>query len=216
MYTIRTSGVSAPLHSFSYLEYLPKDYGSGKKFPLMIFLHGAGERGEDTNLVAVNGPLQRVADGAEYPFVILAPQCPKNKYWCSYVESLNAFLDEALVRYDVDPASVILTGLSMGGTGTWIWSMSDPDRFAAVVPVCGTGCYWNAGTLVGKPLWAFHGEADPAVPVTESITMIQSIRQRGGHPRLTIYPGVGHHSWVQAYAEPELIPWLLAPCGAKE
>lgn len=212
MYTVRRSAPPAPLHAFSYLEYLPESYGDGKKYPLVVFLHGAGERGEDIERVAVHGWMKNVQQGEQFPFVMAAPQCPAGKYWGSYIESLNAFLDELLARYDVDPTRVILTGLSMGGTGTWLWSLSDPERFAAIIPICGTGVVWYGEQLAQKPVWVFHGEADPTVPVTESIQMVQSIRKRGGQPRLTIYPGVGHDSWSRAYAEPELIPWMLSQC----
>ena len=210
MYTTKQYQAPLNLTSLSYLEYLPKGYGSGEKFPLVIFLHGAGERGDDPELVAKHGWLMHIReDGAQYPFILLAPQCPKGKYWGNFIESLNAFLTDALQRYDADPSRVYLTGLSMGGTGTWLWSMANPERFAAVIPVCGTGVYWYGEQYAHKPVWVFHGEADPTVPVTESINMVQSIRKRGGDPRLTIYPGVGHNSWKQAYSDPALLAWML-------
>jgi len=209
MYTHQKFTAPEHLTSFSYLEYLPADYAEGGKYPLVIFLHGAGERGDDLEKVAVHGWMSHVKAGEEFPFVMIAPQCPANKYWGCYLESLNAFLDMALAKYNADPARVYLTGLSMGGTGTWMWSLANPERFAAIIPICGTGIYWYGQQLVNKPVWVFHGEADPTVPVVESINMVQSIRKRGGAPRLTIYPGVQHNSWAQAYREPELIPWML-------
>jgi len=209
MYTKQNYQAPAPLHGFSYLEYLPENYASGENFPLVIFLHGAGERGEDVEKAAVHGWMKNVREGENFPFVMIAPQCPQGKYWGCYIESLNAFLTYALEKYQVDPSRVILTGLSMGGTGTWLWSLANPERFAAVVPICGTGVYWNGEPLAKKPLWVFHGEADTVVPVTESINMVHGVRKYGGTPKLTIYPGVGHDSWVRAYADPELIPWML-------
>ncbi len=209
MYTQQRYHAPANLTSLSYLEYLPEGYGQGSKFPLVVFLHGAGERGDDLEKVAVHGWLKHVREGENFPFVILAPQCPDGKYWGCYIESLNAFLTDALERYDVDPARIYLTGLSMGATGTWLWSLANPERFAAIIPICGTGVYWYGGQLANKPVWVFHGEADNVVPVTESINMVQGIRKRGGNPKLTIYPGVGHNSWAQAYTDPELIPWML-------
>ena len=216
MYTIRKSDVVAPFQAFDYLEYLPQEYGKGTKLPLVIFLHGAGERGPDIEKVAVHGWLKNVRQGQEFPFVILAPQCPANKYWGAYIESLNAFLDRALEKYDVDPDRVYLTGLSMGGTGTWLWSQANPERFAAILPICGTGCLWYGTPLVGKPVWAFHGDADLTVDVMDSIRMIQRIRAAGGKPKLTIYPGVGHGSWEPAYSDPAVIEWMLAQSLAKE
>ena len=210
MITAKKTALGAPHTEFRYLEYLPDDYASRQDWPLMIFLHGAGERGDDVEKVAVHGPMKYARAGQAYPFVIVAPQCPAGKYWDCFIESLNALLDDALTRYAVDPSRVILTGLSMGGTGTWLWSLANPERFAAVAPVCGTGVTWYGGQLAAKPVWAFHGEADTTVDVTESIRMVQSIRRHGGHPRLTLYPGVGHNSWENAYTDPALYEWMLA------
>ena len=210
MITARKTNFGAPLHDFQYLEYLPADYGTGKRFPLVIFLHGAGERGDNVELTAVHGYLKHARKGTEYPFVVIAPQCPNDTYWGAYIESLNALLDYALAHYDVDPDRVILTGLSMGGTGTWLWSLANPQRFAAIVPVCGTGVTWFGGQLANTPVWACHGEADDCVDVTESIRMVQSIRRSGGKPRLSLYPGVGHNAWDNAYSDPEILEWILA------
>jgi len=210
MYTHQKFDAPGNLTSLSYLEYLPENYGSGEKFPLVVFLHGAGERGDDLEKVAVHGWMKHVRQGEKLPFVMIAPQCPAAKYWGCYIESLNALLDMALEKYSVDPARVYLTGLSMGGTGTWMWSLANPERFAAVVPICGTGVYWYGGQLAKKSVWVFHGEADPVVPVVESINMVQSIRKHGGEPKLTLYPGVGHDSWSRAYADPALMEWMLA------
>ena len=210
MYTHKQITVSGTPKTFGYLEYLPKEYGKGEKMPLVIFLHGAGERGDDLELVARHGWLKHVRNGQEYPFVILAPQCPQNDYWGCYIESLNAFLDTALKEYDVDPKRVYLTGLSMGGTGTWLWSLANPERFAAVLPVCGSGVCWYAGKLVNKPVWAMHGDADTTVDWGESVRMTEAIRKRGGNPKLTLYPRVGHNAWDYAYSDPEVIEWMLA------
>ena len=199
---------SSPRKSFPYLQYTPQNVKEGEKLPLLIFLHGAGERGDDLDLVARHGYFKHARAGKEYPFSMVGPQCPADKSWGCYIESLNEFLDYILRTLPVDPDRVYLTGLSMGGTGTWMWSIANPERFAAVAPVCGTGIYWYAGQLLHKPLWVFHGDKDDICLPIESINMVESIRRRGGNPRFTLYPGVGHNAWEQAYSDPELVKWF--------
>ena len=198
--------------SFHYLRYLPRDLKPGEKRPLVIFLHGAGERGpadgSELDRVLRYFWLGRAAGGEEFPFLMLAPQCPDGKYWGSYIESLNRFLDEALRTLPADAGRVSLTGLSMGGTGTWLWGLSDPERFSAFAPVCGTGVVWYGEQLVRKPVWAFHGDLDEIVPPEESLSMIRSINRRGGNAHLTLFHGVGHDAWVGAYEGSTLMVWL--------
>ena len=198
--------------SFHYLRYLPRDLKPGEKRPLVIFLHGAGERGpadgSELDRVLRYFWLGKAAGGEEFPFLMLAPQCPDGKYWGSYIESLNRFLDEALRTLPADAGRVSLTGLSMGGTGTWLWGLSDPERFSAFAPVCGTGVVWYGEQMVRKPVWAFHGDLDEIVPPEESLSMIRSINRRGGNARLTLFHGVGHDAWVGAYEGSTLMEWL--------
>ncbi len=198
--------------SFHYLRYIPRDLEPGEKRPLVFFLHGAGERGpedgSELDRVFRYFWLGRAEKGEEFPFLMLAPQCPDGKYWGSFLESLNRFLDEALQTLPADEKRVSLTGLSMGGTGTWLWALSDPERFSAFAPVCGTGVYWYGGQLIHKPVWAFHGDVDEVVPPEESLSMIRSINKRGGKARLTLFHGVGHDSWVGAYEGDVLMKWL--------
>ena len=196
--------------NFGYLLNLPKDYDPAKRYPLVIFLHGAGERGDDLEKVAVHGYLKHVRENnAEYPCIILAPQCPYEKYWACYTESLLAFLDEMIETLPVDRERVYLTGLSMGGTGTWMLAMAAPDRFAAIAPICGTGICWNIDPLMKLPIKVYHGDCDPTVPVEESISMVRGINRRGGKATLHILHGVGHNVWIQAYEGDELMNWFL-------
>ena len=199
--------------SFHYIRYLPEELPAGEKLPLVFFLHGAGERGpadgSELDRVFRYFWLERAENGEKFPFIMLAPQCPDGKYWGSYIESLNRFLDDAIRDLPVDEKRITLTGLSMGGTGTWLWALSDPERFAAVAPVCGTGVYWYGGQLVNKPVWAFHGDLDEVVPPGESLSMVSSINKRGGKAKLTLFHGVGHGAWVGAYAGDTLLNWLL-------
>lgn len=192
---------------------LPEDYPtSGKTYPLVLFLHGAGERGDGHAMlenVRANGFPRYAMEGEEYPFVLVSPQCPEENHWAGRIDSLNLLLDHLLTTLRVDPSRVILTGLSMGGMATWFWGTNDPGRFAALVPVCGLGAEWLTYTLVNKPIWAFHGTADGLISCNESIRLCNAVNAQGGHALLTLYTGVGHDSWVRAYREPELIEWIM-------
>lgn len=192
-----------------YLIYTPESYDPEKKFPLLVFLHGAGERGNDLSLIARHGFFKQAAAGTVFPFVMAGPQCPHDRYWGNYLESLNDFLDEIIEVYNIDKTRVYLTGLSMGGTGVWQWLMANPERFAAAAPVCGSGIYWYAGKVAHKPIWMFHGEADTTVLPSESIQMEANLRKNGGNPKLTLFPQVGHNAWDYAYNK-TLVDWLMA------
>lgn len=194
-----------------YLLYLPKDYGKTQdKWPLMIFLHGAGERGSDLNKVKVHGPPKLVERGKDFPFIIVSPQCPAGQWWPTKVETVMALIDEIVEKYNVDESRIYLTGLSMGGYGTWAIACAQPDRFAAIVPICGGGQPYLAARLKDVPVWAFHGEKDPVVPVHESQRMVAVVNAAGGNARLTVYPDAQHDSWTQAYDNPDLYTWLLS------
>ena len=193
---------------FDYLLYTPENWDKSKKFPLLVFLHGAGERGDDIALAGRYGPFKYAAEGKNYPFVMVAPQCKSNKYWGNYLESLDLFLDDIIEKYNIDEKRIYLTGLSMGGTGTWHWLMASPQRFAAAAPVCGTGICWYACRIAHKPIWVTHGTADTVVPYDESVRMIEFLKKSGGEPILTTLEGVGHNAWDYAYTD-ELTDWFL-------
>ena len=198
-------------YNFNYVRYLPKDIKEGEKYPLVIFLHGAGERGDDLDVACRHGYMKHVREeGAEYPFIYVAPQCPSDKYWGCYTESLLAFLDYVCDTLPVDRARVYLTGLSMGGTGTWMLAMADPERFAAIAPVCGSGIYWHGTVLVNTPILAYHGDCDDIVPIQNSVEMITSVNKRGGNAQIRILYGVKHDAWNVAYSGAELYEWLLS------
>lgn len=198
--------------SFHYLKYTPKKPAANGKYPLLIFMHGAGERGcedgSELDLVAIHGYLARVAEGKEYPFMIAAPQCPREQYWGSYMESLNRFLDYLIANNNIDISRIYLTGLSMGGTASWLWALGNPERFAAVAPVCGEGICWYAEKLVDIPIRAFHGDIDDVVSPHESLSMVSAINKRGGNASLTLFPGVNHNAWDYAYND-ELVSWFM-------
>ena len=199
------------------MKYLPRDFDESKRYPLVFFLHGAGERGDDLDVASRHGFMKHVREkGAEYPFILVAPQCPNGKYWGCYTESLLAFLDYICEALPIDRERVYLTGLSMGGTGTWMLAMAAPERFAAIAPICGSGIYWYGEVLTKTPIMVYHGDCDEIVPLQNSIEMIQSVNKRGGRAQIHVLHGVGHNAWDTAYAGEELYTWLLSHKLTKE
>jgi predicted peptidase len=195
--------------TMDYLLYLPKNYDEKDSWPLLLFLHGAGERGEDLQRVKVHGPPKLIAAGKQFPFIVVSPQCPsRSRGWQPF--DLSALLDDICEKYKVDKERIYLTGLSMGGFGTWTLAASSPDRFAALVPICGGGDPNMARRLAHVPLWVFHGAKDPTVPVKRSEEMVEAVKQAGGNVKFTVSPEAGHDSWTEAYNNPELYEWLLA------
>lgn len=196
-------------YRYRYLLYRPAHYNgrSGKRWPLVVFFHGKGECGSDLALVEKHGPPKEAAAGRDFPFLLAAPQSPLGQWW-NYV-ALDAFVAALIARYRVDPARVYLTGLSMGGFATWMLAELNPQRYAAVAPVCGGGEPRHAERLKDLPVWAFHGALDPVIPLSRSQEMIAGIRAAGGRPRLTVYPKAGHDSWTRPYAGTALYDWLL-------
>ena len=197
--------------NFSYIKYLPRDFDENKEYPLVFFLHGAGERGDNLDLISLHGYMQYHREqGREYPFIFIAPQCPADKYWGCYTESLLAFLDQICETLPVDKNRIYLTGLSMGGTGTWMLAMADPKRFAAIAPICGSGICWYAGSLKDVPIYMFHGDCDKVIPISESVTMLRCVNLSGGNAKLEILNGVEHNAWDYAYSDSKLEEWLLS------
>jgi predicted esterase len=195
---------------YQYLLDLPAGYDADttKNWPLILFLHGSGERGDHVDDVRRNGLAKLLGQGKQVPAIVVSPQCPAGEWWNTHV--LAALLDDVAAKYRVDPDRVYVTGLSMGGFCTWDLALAYPERFAAAVPICGRGDPADAARLLKLPLWAFHGEADETVPVANTVDMVTAIRKAGGHPHMTLYPGVGHNSWDKAYATDALYAWLFA------
>ena len=192
---------------FPFVEYSPEI--KSKKMPLIIQLHGAGERGEgkdDLNKVDVHGFSGYLSEN-EHNCIVIMPQCPLNTFWAARVESIIKFIEQIVREFDIDEDRVCLTGLSMGGYGTWFTAMARPDIFAAIAPICGGGMAWNAEVLK-MPVWAFHGADDDIVSPTQSDEMVAKLRECGADVKYTRYDGVGHNSWSLA-CNRELIEWLL-------
>ncbi len=196
-----------------YLLYLPRGYAeSTQRWPLLLFLHGAGERGDDLEKVKTHGPPKLIArEEKEFPFVVVSPQCPQDGWWSNedQIEMLGALLDHILSRYRIDRDRIYVTGLSMGGFGTWRLAAKHPDRFAAIAPICGGGDPGDAASISHLPVWVFHGANDNVVALEKSQEMVDALEKAGSHVRFTIYPQAGHDSWTQTYDNPELYRWFL-------
>jgi predicted peptidase len=195
----------------NYLLYLPQDYSADeqKKWPTILFLHGAGERGDDLELVKVHGIAKIVEQQEDFPFIAISPQCSEDSWWPVEVEALDALLNKVVATYAVDPRRIYLTGLSMGGHGAWSLAIAHPERFAALAPICGGGDPNKVCALKDVPVWAFHGAKDPVVPLKKSEEMVDALKACGGNVRLTVYPDAEHDSWTQTYDNPKLYKWFL-------
>lgn len=202
--------VSTPADTLAgdYLLYLPEGYSAGRgNWPLMLFLHGAGERGDDLDKVMVHGPPKLIAEGEDFPFIIASPQCPEGQWWS--IAFLDALLTDLVNRYRVDEDRIYVTGLSMGGFGTWDLATAYPGRFAAIAPICGGGDVSKACRIRDVPTWVFHGAKDTVVPLERSEEMVEELRTCGGQVEFTIYPDAGHDSWTETYENTELYTWML-------
>ena len=197
-----------------YLLFLPETYGlqPDQRFPLILFLHGSGECGKDLNLVR-NVGLPRVAPLRKgFPFMVLAPQCPKGKWWTDtgMIIRVIAMLDEVCKKYMVDPNRVYLTGLSMGGFGTWALVEQFPYRFAAAAPVCGSGGNpYLAYRMRNVPIRIYHGEADKNVSILNSRMMNSALKKIKANVKLIVYPKLGHNIWDKVYSSDDFYDWLL-------
>lgn len=215
-------------HALLYRLFVPTGYKADGKnsYPLVVFLHGAGERGEDNTAQLKHGVADFVKpeNQKKHACFVIAPQCPKDQGWIyraskkketkkPEVEAGELVLDliEALRKeYRIDDKRIYLTGLSMGGYGTWALLARKPELFAAGIPICGGGDVKKADVLAKTPIWCFHGDKDKSVPVERSREMIAAIEKAGGKPKYTQYEGVAHDSWTQTYRDPAVHEWLFA------
>lgn len=206
----------------------PQDYDPQQKYPLVLFLHGAGERGDDNQaqLKHVVRIFVSEENRGKYACFVLAPQCPAGEKWvdvnwgaakhtqpaepAAAMDLALRLIERLMAQYAIDRQRVYVMGLSMGGYGTWDAIARRPDLFAAAVPMCGGGDEHSAKRIASLPIWNFHGAQDLAVPVSRSRNMIAALREAGAAPRYTEYPDCGHNCWDRAVAEPELLPWLFA------
>lgn len=192
---------------------------SGPLHPLIFFLHGAGERGRDLGPIRRYGVPRYAGRVKAFPFFTVSPLCPQRSYWEDIDSVLFALLDDILARFPVDPRRVYLTGLSMGGHGTWVLGLQKPQRFAALAPVCApspvdSALIRRAGELKDKPVWVFHGGKDEQVSPEHSQRMVDLLRKAGAEVRYSLYPNARHNVWKRVYADPGLYDWFLSCQGA--
>ena len=206
----------------------PEDPLEKTAFPLVIFLHGAGERGID-NAVQIKHIARLFLDAEnrrQYPCFVLAPQCPEGIMWAAHdkdgsrlvmrknptppMAMLIELIRKVEKEFPIDPTRIYVTGLSMGGYGAWDLLARFPNKFAAAVPICGGGDPQTAAAISHIPIWAFHGALDEVVVPRHSRVMIKALQDAGGEPGYTEYPGVAHNSWENAYGDPHLLPWMFA------
>ena len=196
--------------SLSYYLYYPASYQVNKdeKFPLLLFLHGGGESGDTLSTIKSNGPPKLIAEGKQFPFLILAPQNPyKMKWWNT--RAVEQLLDTIVANNRVDTNRIYLTGLSRGGSAAWEMVVQYPDKFAALAVVCGmTPVPYASWINKNLPIWVFHGEEDQSIPISESENMVNRLLEMGYNVKFTRYEGVGHNSWEKAYNTAGLYDWL--------
>ncbi|MBE6650146.1 MAG: phospholipase [Ruminococcaceae bacterium] len=194
----------------NYVIRYPNGYEEGKKYPVILMLHGSGTRGTDPKMLLKNAAFTVTERCFEdFPFVMVAPQCHTNT-WFDIFESLKRFAVMIAEESYTDRERLYLMGVSMGGYGAWQLAMSLPELFAAIVPICGGGMYWNAARLVNVPVWAFHGGRDTTVFPEESRKMVDSVNRHGGSAKLTIFPENGHNAWDDTFSSKEVFDWLLS------
>jgi len=199
-----------------YLLFLPAAYSQSdeRQWPLILYLHGSTEKGEDVDMVRRNGLPAYVAQQPQFPFVVVSPQLPPQRdHWDP--DQVEAFLVSVVARLHVDRGRIYMTGWSLGATGTWDTASRFPRMFAAIAPVAGDTDTREAALLKGVPIWVFHGAEDANVPASQSISMVDALRDRGADVRFTLYKDCRHDSWIPAYSDPALYQWFLGHRAAR-
>ena len=194
---------------FNYIITTPDDYDREKEtLPLIVFLHGAGDRGDDLNLVKNIGIPMLFQQNQPVRAITFSPQCDSDKVWNTQIYPVKELIDEIVEEYHIDKNRITITGMSMGGYGTWEMALTFPHFFAAIAPICGGGMAWRAELLRHLPIRAFHGDIDDVVDVRNSIEMVDAVNRAGGHAELILYHNIAHWSWVNAYEDSDLVAWL--------
>ncbi len=204
-----------PSVKFNYLVALPENFSKESKLPMIVFLHGSGERGNNVELIKKHGLAKTYEKHTPRGFIVLSPQCPADRVWNNYIEELMELIEFAASEYNADKSRISITGLSMGGFGTWEMGITYPDYFSAMAPICGGGMEWRAPLLKDIPIKAFHGVLDEVVPVKRSIEMVKAVNRAGGKATITLYGKLEHNSWDMAYTGSELVDWLISQVNEK-
>lgn len=194
---------------FPFLYSVPDDIKDDEKLPLIVFLHGAGERGNDLVKVCDQGLPKYFLNNKEERAILLCPQCEERKVWKMQVEKLYSFINRFIIELPVDKKAVSMSGISMGAYGTYDFAMTYPEMLSAIACVCGAGDCWRAELIKDIPIRIFHGDKDDIVPVSNSYELYDAIKRSGGTVDLTIFHDVGHNSWDLAYGTSDVINWLL-------
>lgn len=197
--------------NFNGLRYkvaYPNTFTKSNKYPVLFFFHGAGERGNDLDLLDVHGIFKQIKEGDEFDFICISPQCEENIVWFDMLSIIKEFIIDFIQDDYVDKSHVLLSGISMGGYMSWQLLMSLPEVFSKAVICCGGGMYWNAERIKAK-VWAFHGKCDDVVYADESIKMVNAINTSNGSARLTLFDNIGHGCWTKVFNNPEVYKWLI-------
>ncbi|MBI2423583.1 MAG: dienelactone hydrolase family protein [Candidatus Hydrogenedentes bacterium] len=215
--------------AYRYVLYVPHDYTPDTAWPLVVFLHGAGERGNDGLIqteVGIGTAIRRYQD--RFPALVLFPQCPEDRFWDSVLPQVEEAMDRTKANYSIDPARIYLTGVSMGGYATWMWGAVKRDTFAALLPICAGGQLADiklamkverpeiflpfeeqVNALAALPIYAYHGEEDEVVPVTRSRETVDLVRAAGGDVKYKTLKDVGHECWDEVYGNKRAVEWLF-------
>ncbi len=193
---------------YDYLIYLPEGHNELEKWPLVIYLHGVGGKGDYLEKLKAHG-LPEVLERRHYfPFVAVSPQCYPDQEWS--MPLLSKLLDHVVEQYSVDSDRIYLTGIGEGATAAWQWGAKEPERFAALAPFCGRGNPHEVCKLRDVPVWTFHGAKDKIIPISETQSTVLALKLCGGNVIFTVYPEAGHDSWSKAYDDPQLYSWILS------
>lgn len=200
--------------SLKYILHLPSSFSRNKKWPLIVFLHGSEERGDDLDKLTNTGLAVNIKNIKNFPFVVLSPQLPADMIWLFKFDDVRALIEEIENKYSVDPGRIYLTGISLGGDGVWHYASFEPERYAAIVPIAASPSWFlgfpeKVKILKDLPVWIFHGIKDEIVPVREAKTLLNILLQNKGNVKHTFSKKHGHNIWTYAYKKPELYQWLL-------
>lgn len=202
--------------NLQYILRYPKNFSQEQQWPVLLYLHGSGTRGKAPEAVLETDSFSFTAKHENFPFLMIAPLCPPGSTWFQWMPDLKALIEEISALPYADTDRFYGMGASMGGYGIWELAMSQPETFAAILPICGGGMYWNAKRLVNVPVWAFHGAKDKTVSCEESQKMVDAVNKHGGNAKLTIYPDNSHNAWSDTYANPLVFTWLLEHTNKNE
>jgi len=207
-----------PTIRLGYALTLPSDYKEGEQLPMIVFLHGVGERGDDIDRVGATGFARLFMQDPDYGghrVITLSPQCPESVIWTNITLATKELIDTIAARYGADRSHIALTGLSMGGYGTWDLATAFPDFFSCIAPICGGGITWRAGLIAHLPIRAFHSEHEQIVICENSRMMVDAVNACGGNATLTLYDSADHNCWDEVYQHTDVISWLTTAVPEK-